>query len=208
LDHNGRKLLNAIANPNKNIVLGDRGGVYLARLANVFRFPAEHGLKHEDHLRKGCLFVLFVCVADGCVLVFFLSRKEKVHCMKILVGYAAMDTRSMFRVVSTKTLACLTRLVDEDPFGCEVVALLKFLFFLRKYLNIFMSKSASLLERTESCAEVYTYLLIWRYWVLHTDGWTLAENFFSRETFIDVAVSCHAVVNSIRVPTTITLHPH
>ena len=65
------------------------------------------------------------------------------------------------------------------------------------YIEIFCSKVADLKTIIKYASIVTTFLGIWHNWVIGTDGFSLNVNFLSRETYTDVALSCHFVVSSI-----------
>lgn len=63
-----------------------------------------------------------------------------------------------------------------------------------KYVDIFLSTTQPLLSRIENASYVANFLRIWRGSILNTRGRALSEAFISRETYIDVLISCHFAV--------------
>ena len=60
-----------------------------------------------------------------------------------------------------------------------------------KYVDIFLSTTAPLLSRIENASYVANFLRIWRSWVVSSKAHKLSESFISRETYIDILISCH-----------------
>ena len=50
------------------------------------------------------------------------------------------------------------------------------------------------LDAVEEAALVLAFVMHWRYHVVTTPGLTLAENFLTRETFLDLVTSCHGCI--------------
>ena len=50
------------------------------------------------------------------------------------------------------------------------------------------------LDSVEEAAFVLAFVMHWRYHIVTTKGLTLAENFLTRETFLDVVTSCHGCI--------------
>ena len=50
------------------------------------------------------------------------------------------------------------------------------------------------LDSVEEAALVLAFVMHWRYHVVTTNGLTLAENFLTRETFLDIVTSCHGCI--------------
>ncbi len=63
-----------------------------------------------------------------------------------------------------------------------------------KFVEIFCSFSATLLERVTYASEVTNFLRLWRWWVYRNPNLTLAINFLTRQCFQHVVLSCHAAV--------------
>lgn len=59
------------------------------------------------------------------------------------------------------------------------------------YVEIFCSEEASLLTRIRYAANVTHVLAIWQNLVYRDGNLKLATNFITRETYIDVLLSCH-----------------
>ena len=167
--HVGRKFINSSRRASRNLFIGKLGSAFLHHLDAVFEvFPPA---KHG--LRQG-------------------DQHRR--------GYLASDTRSMMRTVSPKCLACLEELSEttkHQRHGAELRPLLRLLKILRRYLSIFMSRQ-TIRQRVQSAGFVFTYVWAWRAWVIGSGNLTIRDNFLSRETLIDLSISCHAVVNTIR----------
>ncbi len=63
-----------------------------------------------------------------------------------------------------------------------------------KFVEVFCSFSATLLERVTYASEVTNFLRLWRWWVYKNPNLTLANNFLTRQCFQHVVLSCHAAV--------------
>ena len=50
------------------------------------------------------------------------------------------------------------------------------------------------LMAVEEAAQVLAFVMHWRHYVVITDGLTLADNFLTRETFLDIVTSCHGCI--------------
>ena len=111
-------------------------------------------------------------------------------------GFRAMDWRSLIRLVRTKFLTVLERLVDgeqgaraPDP---AAAGMLQFLKLIRRYVSIFASRKESIRERVVSASYVLTYLRLWRQWTKQQPDLVLKHHFITREAFQDTVLSCHA----------------
>ena len=62
------------------------------------------------------------------------------------------------------------------------------------YVNIFCSTSDSLEKRITSCALVAHFLAIWHNFIIRAAELTPSTHFITRETYIDVVMSCHFAV--------------
>lgn len=67
-----------------------------------------------------------------------------------------------------------------------------------KFVEMYYSRSASLLQRVAYASYVTNFLRIWRLWVTRTGHLSLKLNFVSRETYQDITIGCHHIVNFIR----------
>ena len=63
-----------------------------------------------------------------------------------------------------------------------------------KFVEIFCSFQATLLERVIYASEVTNFLRLWRWWVYKNPNLTLANNFLTRQCFQHVILCCHAAV--------------
>ena len=50
------------------------------------------------------------------------------------------------------------------------------------------------LDSVEEAALVLAFVMHWRYHVVTTNGLTLAKNFLTRETFLDIVTSSHGCI--------------
>ncbi len=77
----------------------------------------------------------------------------------------------------------------EDVMGTRI-----YLEICWKFVEIFCSFCATLLERVAYASEVTNFLRLWRWWVYKNPNLTLANNFLTRQCFQHVVLSCHAAV--------------
>ena len=82
---------------------------------------------------------------------------------------------------------------DQRP-HVGVAGTLAYMKIVWNYVNIFCSTTYSLESRIISCAMVTHFLAIWHNNIVRTDGLHTATHFISRETYIDVVLSCHFAV--------------
>ena len=68
-----------------------------------------------------------------------------------------------------------------------------------RYVDVFLSQTASLLTRVVHASYVCNFLRIWRGSVCHNPDQSLKTNFISRETYIDMLISCHFAVLLIKL---------
>ena len=107
------------------------------------------------------------------------------------VGYDAMDWPSAERLISPRALSCLRA---QIPFNPTFEPMHRYLTLCRRYILLFQSCVVPWTTRISYAAYVVTYLRLWRLWIMNTNGYTLKDNFITRECFTDVKLSCHAFV--------------
>ena len=66
------------------------------------------------------------------------------------------------------------------------------------YIEIFFSFKASLIDRISHASYVANFLRLWRLWICQSHGVNLKDNFITRETYLDLVISCHFVVLLIK----------
>ena len=105
-----------------------------------------------------------------------------------------MNWESAQRLLFPKIRDCLAR-IDSGAIQPQenVVGTRLYLYMVWKYVEIFYSLEATLTQRIENASYVCNFLRIWRLWVFREKNLSLKENFLSRETFLDVSLSCHHV---------------
>lgn len=109
--------------------------------------------------------------------------------------------RSAQRITFQCVQECLRKLQDGDledrPPDPSVTGTRVFLIVMWHYVEIFCSQKATLSERIRAAGLVAYFLAIWHNFIKVTPGLTLQKNFLSRETYIDVLLSCHFSVSLI-----------
>jgi hypothetical protein len=110
-----------------------------------------------------------------------------------------MNWESAQRVLFPRVREYLQRIqVGETEPQENVQGTIAYLHMVWRYIEIYYSLTASLLDRITSASFVANFLKIWRLWVYRTGDLLLGNNFVSRETFQDVSLSCHHVVLLIK----------
>ena len=110
-----------------------------------------------------------------------------------------MNQESAQQLLFAKVRNCLSRInTGEVQPQEDVIGSINYLYMTWRYVEIFYSLSASLLEGVISASFVCNFLRIWRFWVYQTGDLNLQQNFISRETYQDVLLSCHHVVLFIK----------
>jgi hypothetical protein len=66
------------------------------------------------------------------------------------------------------------------------------------YIGVFFNTSWSLAQRAEAASFVLHFLRLWRSWLLHSEQYSLKQNFISRECYEDITISVHNVILIIR----------
>ena len=110
-----------------------------------------------------------------------------------------MNWESAQRLMFPKVQQTLNRLNQGDNVEPEnVQGTMLYLKMCWRFTEIYLSFTATLLERIMYASYVVNFLRIWRLWVHKTGHLTLKENFVSRETFQDVSLACHHAVLIIK----------
>jgi hypothetical protein len=109
--------------------------------------------------------------------------------------------RSAQRVCFVKVQNCLHQLIEGTIENHAPDASLKgtwmYLKLLWCYCEIFLSETTLLQDRIMYCSLVIHFLGIWHNHIQRRPGQNLAKHFLSRQTYIDVLLSCHASVAMI-----------
>ena len=106
-----------------------------------------------------------------------------------------MNWESAQRVLFPRVRDCLRRIDNGDAQPQENVSgTLAYLLICWKYVEMFYSLEANLLNRIKYASHVVNFLRIWRNWVYRTGNLNLKHNFVSRETYQDISLSCHHLV--------------
>lgn len=110
-----------------------------------------------------------------------------------------MNWESAQRLMFPCVRECLGKINKGDGVDRENVAgTILYLRMCWRFVEIYLSTAASLLERVTYASCVVNFLRIWRLWVHKTGHLTLKENFVSRETFQDISLACHHAVLVIK----------
>lgn len=106
--------------------------------------------------------------------------------------------RSAQKLTFPKVRQCIQELIDGSVPGHRPNAALlgtkTYLLVVWYCMEIFCSEEASLRTRIKYAAIVAHFLAIWRNWVHGHHNLQLATNFNTRQTYIDVLLSCHFAV--------------
>ncbi len=107
-----------------------------------------------------------------------------------------MNWESAQRLMFPQVYGCLEKINEGDGVPKENVSgTMAYIKMCWHYTEIFLSVSATLLDRVTHAGCVVNVLRIWRLWVHKCGQLSLKENFVSRETFQDISISCqHAVL--------------
>lgn len=108
--------------------------------------------------------------------------------------------RSAQRVSFRQVQECLANVKEGDVNRQAEESVTGTLIFLKVvwfYVEIFISKVATLSDRIQYAGIVTHFLAIWRNYVHRTDGLSLHQNFLSRETYTDILLSTHFAVSLI-----------
>ena len=105
--------------------------------------------------------------------------------------------RSAQRVTFLSVQECLQQVqqgVHGNPPDPSVKGTLFYLKMVWHYVEIFCSGTASPSQRIRYAGLVVHFLAIWKNYIIETQGLSLQKNFLSRETFLNVTLSCHSAV--------------
>ncbi|MCO5593945.1 hypothetical protein L7F22_047964 [Adiantum nelumboides] len=104
------------------------------------------------------------------------------------------------RICSRQVQQCLGELANSGQHRQErsMIGTRAYLEIDVDYIDIFLSPHLNLGERVHLAAKVAFFFQIWRSWIQHHPKYTLSTNIISKETFLDVQVSCHFVVLLIK----------
>ena len=106
-----------------------------------------------------------------------------------------MNWESAQRVMFPRVRECLQRINSGQVQPKQNVhGTIAYLLMCWSYIEIFYSIEATLLTRVKYASFVVNFLRIWRCWVYRTGDLNLQTNFISRETYLDLTLSCHQVV--------------
>ena len=108
--------------------------------------------------------------------------------------------RSAQRLTFPKVRDCLDMVMkgengvhqDTSVLGTKVYLLLTWM-----YVEIFCSKIATLERRIVYASTICSFLGIWHNWITLEKTLTTKANFLSRETYLDILISCHFAVSVI-----------
>ena len=167
--HNGKKLVNALDNPSRQLVIGDVWITlnHVSLVYNNFSIDA-HGLRECDITRED---------RQNWAGAQRIASRNVTNCLKMLYqGGEGVKVR------------------ERGALGTHV-----YLHILGDYIDIFLSPHESLFKRVVLASKVAFFFQIWRLWILDNPIYNLKSNFISRETFLDVQISCHFVVLLIKM---------
>lgn len=105
--------------------------------------------------------------------------------------------RACQRTAFPKVRECLWKMdrgLDGVPQNEQALGLWVYLDMINDYVEMLVSLKASYYQRMINAGYVVTFLGLWRNYVIRSRRLTLCKNFFSRETFQDLLLSCHFVV--------------
>ena len=117
-------------------------------------------------------------------------------------GLDRQDYSSCERILSDATLTCLKKICigfDQFPSRPDLKGSLRYFTIVRQYVNLFFSKLMSLSDRILNASYIIMYFRLWRSWVRQQPLLHLDKHFISREVFQDIILSCHFVINMIRL---------
>ena len=165
--HCGKKLINALHQSSRVLTVGPQKTAHMNHLTAVMDDTTNlsHGLRSGDDRRS---------------------------------GYTAMDWPSAERLMSPRVLECLEGMWKgvggRRPTYPEAQGTWRFLFVVRKFVNIFQSRVLSYKQRIENAAYVVTYLRLWRQWAKQATHVCAKSAFISDEAFVDTLLQCHSAV--------------
>lgn len=178
-------------------------GTYTIRRAGDQDFIHNHKklVNHLHHTARNLQMGPYMVHSNHLVLVInaFHFDDHKLS-LEDVIRTDRQNWRSAQRITFTQVQDCLGMLRDghanqrPDPSVMGTIIYLKVVWY---YVEIFISKKATLQGRIQYAGLVTHFLAIWRNYVQRTEGLSLSANFLSRETYIDVLLSTHFAVSLI-----------
>ena len=114
-----------------------------------------------------------------------------------------MNWESAQRILFPKVSECLDKIQrgDNNLVQKNVHGTILYLKLCWRFVEIFYSHTATLLDRVHNASTGTNFMRIWRLWIYRKgeeEGHvSLKMNFLSRETFQDVSLACHYAVTLI-----------
>ena len=105
-----------------------------------------------------------------------------------------MNWESAQRLMFPKVRQSLYCMVNDGVALENIAGTAMYLEICWMYTDIFLSHTATLLQRVQYASCVANFLRIWRLWIFQQSDLKLSSYFISGESFQDTLISCHFVV--------------
>jgi hypothetical protein len=162
--------------------------------SQCFRHAVKRLLNQLKQQQRALQMGEHVITVAGCWAVM----QEKQNESRLRLGDVNRDDRQSVDSAQRMAMHRVVNALNGDP-KSEYCGLRWYLDLVGEFFDVFLSNHHTAAERVLKASHVYHSFLAWRRYVDGRGDLSLARNFITNVTLLDVAIALHSAVNAIRL---------